>query len=105
MQITDRRFEAPRDPQSVLEIVDWAFRAGLGAVRPRPDGDICSPISNVRFTSTPVGRNAQRAAIPYSVADGAVKLSAEMVHVAKAASVRDLCQRSVATDHQRLSMG
>ena len=43
MQITDRRFEAPRDPQSVLEIVDWAFRAGLGAVRPRPDGDICKP--------------------------------------------------------------
>jgi hypothetical protein len=40
------------DPQNCLTSSTGLFRAGLGVVRPPPDGDIYSPISNVRFTST-----------------------------------------------------
>jgi hypothetical protein len=64
-----------------------------------------SPATSVQITAAALSTKFAAAPIRRRHADGALKLSAEMVHVAKAASVRDLCQWSVATDHQRLSMG
>jgi hypothetical protein len=50
-----------------------------------------SPATSVQITAAALSTKFAAAPIRRRHADGALKLSAEMVHVAKAASVRDLC--------------